>query len=178
MSTVKIKDKEFSIFIPETQILEAIQRLANKINEEMEGKNPLFVGILNGSFMFAGDLMKCIKTNCEISFIKVASYSGTSSSGEVKQLIGFNDSIKGRNVVILEDIVDTGVTLENIINQLKEHEPADVRLATLLYKPAAFRKTFKIDYVAMEIPNDFIVGYGLDYDGYGRNLRDIYKIVE
>lgn len=178
MSTVKIKDKEFSIFIPETQILEAIQRLANKINEEMEGKNPLFVGILNGSFMFAGDLMKCINTNCEISFIKVASYSGTSSSGEVKQLIGFNDSIKGRNVVILEDIVDTGVTLENIINQLKEHEPADVRLATLLYKPAAFRKTFKIDYVAMEIPNDFIVGYGLDYDGYGRNLRDIYKIVE
>ena len=177
MSTVKLKDKSFKIFINNEEIQKAIVVLADKMNVDLKGKQPLLLGVLNGAFMFASDLMKNLDNGCEISFVKFSSYSGTSSTGKVNTLIGFNESIKGRVVVILEDIVDTGITLENLVNLISEHEPAEVKIATLLFKPSAYTKNIKLDYVGMEIPNDFIVGYGLDYDGLGRNLKDIYKIV-
>jgi len=177
MQTIKIKDKDFEVFISEQEIQQAIKSLAAKMNEELKGKCPLFVGVLNGSFMFVSDLLKNIETECEVSFIKVSSYAGTTTTGNVKQLIGFNEQIKGRTIVVCEDIIDSGITMETIVAELKEFEPADVKLATMLFKPGSFTKNYKIDYVALEIPDDFIVGYGLDYDGFGRNFRDIYKIV-
>lgn len=177
MQTIKIKDKDFAVFISEQEIQQAIKSLAAKMNEELKGKCPLFVGVLNGSFMFVSDLLKNIETECEVSFIKVSSYSGTTTSGNVKKLIGFNEQIKGRTIVVCEDIIDSGITMETIVAELKGYEPADVKLATMLFKPGSFTKNYKIDYVALEIPDDFIVGYGLDYDGFGRNFRDIYKIV-
>lgn len=177
MENVKIKDKEFALFIPETKILEQIGRVAEEINRDLADKNPLFVCVLNGAFMFAADLMKRVNISSEISFVKLSSYKGTSSTGKLKELIGLQEDIEGRSIVIVEDIVDTGHTMVSVIEQLKQKNPADVRVATLLYKPNALKVELKLDYVAMEIPNDFILGYGLDYDGYGRNLPDIYKIV-
>jgi len=147
------------------------------MNNDLRAKKVIFLGILNGSFMFAGDLFKKIDIDCQITFLKVASYVGTSSSGNVKRLIGLNEDIKDQVVVILEDIVDTGITLDNIIKQLKGYEPSEIRVATLLFKPEAYQKEIKIDYIGKEIPNDFIVGYGLDYNGFGRNLEDIYTLV-
>ncbi len=177
MKTVKIKDKEFAISIKEEDILKAVDVIAEKINIDMKGKNPLFIVILNGSFMFASDLLKRLIIPCEISFMKLSSYKGMLTTENVKTLIGINDEIKGRNIIVLEDIVDTGHTVEDIVESLKPHAPADVKIATLLFKPKAYLKKINLDYVGIEIPNDFIVGYGLDYDGYGRNLADIYKIV-
>ena len=178
MERVKILDKEFGISITKEQIHQAVSGLANRMNKDFEGREVIFIGILNGSFMFASDLFKQINLNCRITFLKVASYQGTISTGTVKSLIGINENIKGLSVVVLEDIIDTGETLENIISQLKGYEPAEIKIATFLYKPKAFTKSYKIDYVGMEIPNDFIVGYGLDYDGYGRNLPEIYTLVK
>lgn len=177
MENVKIKDKEFALFIPETKILEQISRVAEEINRDLADKNPLFVCVLNGAFMFAADLMKRVNISSEISFVKLSSYKGTTSTGKLKELIGLQEDIEGRSIVIVEDIVDTGHTMVSVIEQLMQKKPADVRVATLLYKPNALKVELKLDYVAMEIPNDFILGYGLDYDGYGRNLPDIYKIV-
>lgn len=177
MENVKIKDKEFALFIPETKILEQIGRVAEEINRDLADKNPLFVCVLNGAFMFAADLMKRVNISSEISFVKLSSYKGTTSTGKLKELIGLQEDIEGRSIVIVEDIVDTGHTMVSVIEQLMQKKPADVRVATLLYKPNALKVELKLDYVAMEIPNDFILGYGLDYDGYGRNLPDIYKIV-
>ncbi len=176
MEHVKILDKEFGISITKEQIHLAVSDLAGKLNKDLEGKEVIFIGILNGSFMFASDLFKQIKLNCRITFVKVASYQGTISTGTVKSLIGINENIKGLSVVVLEDIIDSGETLENIISQLKGYEPAEIKIATFLFKPKAFTKNYKIDYIGMEIPNDFIVGYGLDYDGYGRNLPEIYTL--
>jgi hypoxanthine phosphoribosyltransferase len=176
MSKVLLKDKRFRINIPATDINKAVGEVAHRINTELKDKKPLFLSVLNGSFMFASDLMKKITIDCEISFVKVASYSGTSTSGSVKQLIGLNESIKGRTVVIIEDIVDTGLTIESVVKQLEAMEPADIKIATLLYKPEAYRKKLQLDYVAIVVPNDFLVGYGLDYDGLGRNLPDIYVL--
>jgi hypoxanthine phosphoribosyltransferase len=178
MENVKIKDKEFALFIPEAKILEQIGRIAEEINRDLADKNPLFVCVLNGAFMFAADLMKRVDIPSEISFVKLSSYKGTTSTGKLKELIGLQEDIEGRSVVIVEDIVDTGHTMVSVIEQLKQKKPSDVRVATLLYKPNALKVELKLDYVAMEIPNDFILGYGLDYDGYGRNLSDIYKIVD
>ncbi len=178
MKIVKIKDKEFAPFIPEKKILEQIDRVAEEINRDLADKNPLFLCILNGAFMFASDLMKRVHIPSEISFVKLTSYAGTTSTGTLKELIGLNEEIEGRSVVIVEDIVDTGHTIVSVIEQLKQKNPSDVRVATLLYKPNALKVELKLDYVAMEIPNDFILGYGLDYDGYGRNLADIYKIID
>ncbi|MBT3207660.1 MAG: hypoxanthine phosphoribosyltransferase [Bacteroidetes bacterium] len=177
MKRVKIIDKEFEISIPSSEIQNIIFRLADKMNNDLRAKKVIFLGILNGSFMFAGDLFKKIDIDCQITFLKVASYVGTSSSGNVKRLIGLNEDIKDQVVVILEDIVDTGITLDNIIKQLKGYEPSEIRVATLLFKPEAYQKEIKIDYIGKEIPNDFIVGYGLDYNGFGRNLEDIYTLV-
>lgn len=177
MSTIQIKDKQFTISIPEEEILQSVQRVADAINRDLEGKNPLFLSVLNGAFMYTADLMKRIQIPCEISFIKFSSYSGTSSTGEVKQLVGLNQDIKGRTVVIVEDIVDTGLTMQRLLEILAEKEPAEVHISTLLVKPEKLQVPLTIDYAAMEIPNDFIVGYGLDYDGFGRNYKDIYTVV-
>jgi len=178
MDRVKVLDKEFELTISEENILKAVDEVANRINRDLEGKNPLMLCVLNGSFMFASDLMKRITIPCEISFVKLSSYQGTGSSGKVKELIGLNENIEGRTVVLLEDIVDTGLTICNTIDQVKALGPADVHVATMLFKPDACKKDVTLEYVGMSIPNDFIVGYGLDYDGYGRNLRNIYTLVE
>ena len=148
------------------------------MNAELVGKNPLFVCILNGSFMFAAELFKRIDlVEAEISFVKLASYEGDKTTGKVKQLIGLNENIEGRTIVILEDIVDTGITIENILVQLDKLNPHEVKIATLLLKPDALQKDVQLDYTGLEIPNNFIVGYGLDYDGHGRNLIDIYTVI-
>ena len=178
MSTIKVKDKEFRIFITASQIETAVQKIANQINIDYKGKDPLFLPILNGSFIFAADLLRKIHIPCQVSFVKFASYSGTSTTTEVKQLIGINEEIRSRNVIVLEDIVDTGITIDLLLKELKKYEPADVKIACFCHKPEAFVKSFRIDYSGMSIPNEFIVGYGLDYDGYGRNLADIYKIMQ
>lgn len=178
MSVVKIKDKTFKTSIPEAQILERVKAVAERINTDMADKNPLLLAMLNGSFVFAADLMREITVPCEISFVKMSSYHGTSSTGKVKQLLGLNEDIKGRTVIVVEDIVESGLTLKTLLDILKEKEPADVQICTLLFKPDCLQVPLDIKYVAMEIPNDFILGYGLDYDQQGRNLRDIYTVVE
>ena len=178
MSVVKIKDKTFKTSIPEAQILERVKAVAERINTDMADKHPLLLAMLNGSFVFAADLMREITVPCEISFVKMSSYQGTSSTGKVKQLLGLNEDIKGRTVIIVEDIVESGLTLKTLLETLKEKEPADVQICTLLFKPDCLQVPLDIKYVAMEIPNDFILGYGLDYDQQGRNLRDIYTVVE
>jgi hypoxanthine phosphoribosyltransferase len=177
-NTVQVHDKYFEPFINEEAIQREVTRMAREINSDLAGKDPVFLGILNGAFMFASDLYKQLVFPCQISFLKLASYSGTQSTGSVKQLIGINRELRNRVVVVLEDIVDTGVTLDTIIRQLSGFEPAEIRVATLLHKPDATVKKVKLDYVGMEIPNNFIVGYGLDYEGYGRNLREIYQLVD
>ncbi len=175
---IKVKDKEFSVFINAADIDVAVTRVADSINHELKGKVPLFIVVLNGAFMFASDLLKKIKIENNISFVKLSSYTGTRSSQVVNELIGLNEVVKGRTVVIVEDIIDSGLTMRRMLDLLKEQEAADVRIATLVYKPNAFQSDYSIDYIGLEIPNDFIVGYGLDYDGFARNLPDIYKIVE
>lgn len=178
MNQVQLKDKKFSLFIEEERILASIVALAEKINIDYKDKNPLFIGVLNGSFMFASDLLKNISLDCEISFVKISSYDGTSSTGKINNLIGLNQDISGRDVIVLEDIVDTGNTIENLYNTIIAKNPNSIKFATLLLKPDVYKKSIKLDYVAISIANDFIVGYGLDYDGLGRNLRDIYKITK
>ncbi len=178
MKEVTLHDKSFRIDIPGENILKEVKRVATEINHDLRGQKPLFLVVLNGAFMFAADLMKNIDLDCEISFVKLASYSGTQTTENVKELIGLNEEIEDRIVVVVEDIVDTGITMEGIIKDLMTRKAKEVKVATLLFKPQAFEKDFKLDYVGMEIPNDFIVGYGLDYDGLGRNLKDIYKIIQ
>jgi hypoxanthine phosphoribosyltransferase len=175
---IEILDKSFKIYIKEHKIQQSIELMAQKINTDLSGKEVIFLGILNGSFMFAGDLFKHIDIDCQITFLKLASYQGTVSSGNVKRLIGINEDIENKTVVILEDIIDTGNTLENIIKQLRGYEPAEIKVATLLHKPDVYTKDIKIDYVGININNEFIVGYGLDYNGFGRNLKDIYTIIK
>lgn len=170
---VTIKDKQFKPYISEAQIQSAVHTVASKINAEYNGKSPLFVAVLNGSFMFASDLMKQITLSCEISFVKLSSYHGTQSSGKVTELIGLSGDISGREVIIIEDIVDTGNTIEKLANILQEKKVKNFKIATAFFKPSVYKKNIKIDYVGMEIPNDFVVGYGLDYDGLGRNFKEI-----
>jgi len=174
---IKIHDKHFAPFIKFEEIDRAVSQIADRMNKELHDKNPLFIAILNGSFMFASDLFHKLNFPCEITFVKLASYSGTKSTETVRQLIGFDEDLKGRNVVIIEDIIDSGLTIERVLQQLKEMGAADVKIATLLFKPNAFKAGYKIDYTGLEIPNDFIVGYGLDYNKHGRNFKDIYKII-
>ena len=176
MKKVTILDKEFELFIESDTIQDSIRRVAADMNNELEGKNPIFIAILNGSFMFAGDLMKHVTIPSEITFVRIASYRGVTSTKDIKEVLGLVENIKDRTVVIIEDIVDTGHTIERLINQFEALGPKEIKIATLLFKPKALVKDVKPDFVALEIPNDFIVGFGLDYDGYGRNLRDIYKI--
>ncbi|MGB4415885.1 MAG: hypoxanthine phosphoribosyltransferase [Paludibacter sp.] len=177
MSNIQIKDKQFALSIPEEDIQKAVKQVGEEINRDLAGTNPLFICVLNGAFMFAGDLMKIINIPCEITFIKLSSYEGLYTSGTVKEIIGLNESVVGRNVVVVEDIVDTGVTMERILGSLRAKGASNIHIATFLQKPDALQRDIKVDYVAMKIPNDFIVGYGLDYDGYGRNLKDIYTVI-
>jgi hypoxanthine phosphoribosyltransferase len=177
MESILIHNKPFRLNIRAEEIKEAIAKIAKRINSDLKGKNPLFLAVLNGSFIFAGDLLRMIDLECEISFVKLSSYDGVSSTGKVKELIGLDRSIQGRTVVIVEHIVDTGVTLETLYAQLALGKPLEIMTAALLFKPEAYTKKIKVDYPAMEVPNDFLVGYGLDYDGLGRNLGDIYKAV-
>ncbi len=176
MSNVVIHGHTFKVKITSAEIQKAVGDIARQINTDLKDKKPLFLAVLNGAFMFAADLMKKVNIECEISFMKLASYEGTATTGKVQQLIGINEEIKGRSVVIVEDIVDTGNTIEDILEQLKDLGAAEIKIATLLFKPEAYTKTFPIEYVAIVVPNDFLVGYGLDYNGYGRNLSDIYVL--
>ena len=176
MNEINLKDKTFEVFIPETEISAMVHSVANAINNSGI-KNPLFIAVMNGAFLFAADVMKKITIpNTEISFIKLSSYEGTETTGEVSSLIGIEDNISGRNIVVLEDIVDTGMTLEKIIKLLEKENVADIKIATLLFKPNAYTKDIYIDFIGKSIPNDFVVGYGLDYDEIGRNLPHIYKL--
>ena len=179
MNRIKLWDKEFEISTPYTDIQLAVKQMAEKMKSDLEGKETLFICILNGAFMFASELMKELDLrDAEISFLKLASYAGTNSTGTVKELIGLNEDIKGRTVVILEDIVDTGHTIKGVIEQVIHKGAADVKIATLLFKPDALKVDLKLDYVGIVIPNDFIVGFGLDYDRRGRNFKDIYTLVK
>ena len=176
MRNIKLHNKEFEVFITETEISALVHSIAKNINET-QIKNPLFIAVLNGSFLFAADIMRKITVpNSEISFIKLSSYSGTQTTGQVNELIGIGNNISGRNIIILEDIIDTGITLEKIISLLKKEHVADIKIATLLFKPSAYTKDINIDFIGKSIPNDFVVGYGLDYDEIGRNLPHIYKL--
>jgi len=177
MSRVTIKDKTFETSIPEAQILERVKAVAERINHDYEGKTPLLLAVLNGAFMFAADLMRELTIPCEISFVKLASYQGTTSTGKIKEVIGINEDLAGRHVIIVEDIVDTGLTMKQMVEQLGTRNPASISICTLLLKPEKVQENLNIKYAAIQIPNDFIVGHGLDYDQLGRNLRDIYTVV-
>ena len=177
MDTIQIKDKRFTTFIPEEKILTEVARVADEINRDLSGSDPLFVSVLNGSFMFTADLMKRLTIPCEISFVKLASYEGTSTTGRVKELVGLNDDISdGLSGNALSKSLLRVAVVQRLLETLRAKNPKDIRIATLLVKPDKLQVDLKIDYVAMNIPNDFIVGYGLDYDGYGRNFRDIYIV--
>lgn len=178
MSTVTIKDKTFRTSIPEQEIKARVKAVAGQINHDMAGKNPLLLAVLNGSFIFAADLMREITIPCEISFVKLASYQGTTSTGAVKEVLGINEDLTGRTVIIVEDIIESGLTMQRMIESLGTRNPRSVHICTLLLKPERLKVPLDIAYVAFRIPNDFILGYGLDYDQQGRQLRDIYTLVE
>lgn len=178
MDTIKILDKTFKTFIPESEIQKRVAAVAEKINHDMAGKNPLLLAVLNGSFIFAADLIRYLTIPCEISFVKLASYQGTTSTGKIKEIIGINENLENRDVIIVEDIVDTGNTMKRMLETLGTRNPRSLHICTLLVKPGKLQVPLNIEYCAMEIPNDFIVGYGLDYDGFGRNTRDIFTLVK
>jgi len=178
MGIVKIKDKSFRTSIPESEIKARVKAVAQQISKDMAGKTPLFLGVLNGSFIFAADLMREMTIPCEVSFVKLASYQGTTSTGKVKEVIGINEDLSGRTVVIVEDIVESGQTMKQMVESLGTRNPESVHICTLFFKPDKLKEELTLDYVAFRIPDDFIVGYGLDYDGLGRELKDVYTIVE
>jgi len=178
MGTIKIHDKSFEASITEADILQRVKEIAAEISKDCKYKNPLFLAVLNGSFMFASDLMKEITIDCEIQFIKMKSYAGMESSNKVEMLIGPTLEVSGRTVIILEDIVDTGNTIKELVKQLHLVTPNEIRICSLLLKPDKYDGEIPVDYVGFEIPDDFVIGYGLDYDGLGRNLRQIYTVTD
>ncbi|MEM7101555.1 MAG: hypoxanthine phosphoribosyltransferase [Bacteroidota bacterium] len=173
-----VKDRYFSPFITEEEIQSRISELAAQIRTDFAGITPVFLGVLNGAFMFAADLMKYLEIECEITFVKLASYQGMSSTGAVKTALGLEANIEGRHVIVIEDIIDTGVTMKHFLKTLEAFKPASVAIMTLLWKKEAMKHELPIDYVGFEIPNKFVVGYGLDYDQIGRNWKDIYHLAE
>jgi hypoxanthine phosphoribosyltransferase len=177
MNEIRVLDKTFREMIPGGEIRRRIEELARQMNSDLAGKDVIFLGILNGAFLFAADLFRRIEFPAKISFVKYASYSGTSSSGSIRELIGWNDDIKNKTIVIIEDIVDTGNTIERIVGELLIRKASEVRIAALFFKPTAYLKSIDIDYIGFEIPDNFVVGYGLDYEGYGRNLSSVYTLV-
>ncbi|MDR1974238.1 MAG: hypoxanthine phosphoribosyltransferase [Bacteroidales bacterium] len=174
-TNISFNGEEFKPFIDEAGIAKIINDLAEKINSDCEGKDPIFLVVLNGAFMFSADLLKRITIPCRISFVKMASYSGKDTTGKIKELIGINEDLKDQNIVVLEDIIDTGITMEYLLDQVNEREPASVKICTMFFKPDKFQKSYPIDYVGKIISNEFIIGYGLDLDGYVRNLPAIYQ---
>ena len=177
MSSIKVHDKEFFSYITSQEIEEQVARIAAEINRDYEGKKPLFIAILNGAFIFAADLFKHLTVEAEICFIKLASYKGVKSTGKVITAIGLDIDLYSREVIIIEDIVDTGKTLSQFLPQLEHHHPASLKIASLLHKPEAMIHPIKIDYLGFTIPNKFVIGYGLDYDGLGRNIKEIYQLM-
>ena len=179
MKIISLLDKKFRMCIPRSQIKTGIEQISDRINIDYAGKEILFIAILNGSFMFAAELVRKVKPLCRISFVKVASYQGDASDGIVRELIGLKEDLNGKHVILVEDIVDTGFTLSHIMKQIKStYKPASIAVASLLFKPQSYRKSIAVDYAGFEIPNDFVIGWGLDYNGYGRNFEDIYAIIE
>lgn len=173
---MKVLDKNFKPYMSRKEIDDIVSDVAKRLSDDLRDKDPLFLGVLNGCFIFASDLLRALDFDAQISFIKMTSYSGTDTTGSVKQLIGINEDLTGRTVVIVEDVIDTGISMENLLALLKEKNPAEIRICTLFFKPGKFQKTYKIDYIGKNIGDDFIVGYGFDYNGYGRNLDQIYVI--
>ena len=178
MKRIKVNDKTFEISIPEAEIKQKVKAVAEQISHDMEGKNPLLLGVLNGAFIFAADLMRDLTIPCEISFVKLASYQGTTSTGKVTEVLGINEDLTDRHVIIVEDIVDTGLTMKRMVETLGTRNPASISVCALLVKPDKLQVELDLKYVAMRIPNEFIVGYGLDYDQQGRGLKDIYTVVD
>ena len=178
MPNIVVHDKSFEPYLDAVAIQEKVQQIGKELNRDYQGKRPLFIAILNGSFMFASDLFKFIQIDAEICFIKLASYKGTKSTGHIITAIGLDTDVYNRHVVIIEDIVDTGKTLSEFLPQLTHQQPASLKIAALLHKPEAIVYPLNIDYLGFTIPNDFVVGYGLDYDGFGRNIPEIYKVIE
>jgi hypoxanthine phosphoribosyltransferase len=178
MLPIKLHDKNFDTYLSEETIQQKVQELAEAINKDYQNKRPLFIAILNGSFMFASDLFKELTIDAEICFIKLASYKGTKSTGNVITSIGLDLPLQDRHVIIVEDIVDTGKTLHEFLPQLMNQQPASLKIAALLHKPEALVHPLTIDYLGFSVPNKFLLGYGLDYDGLGRNLKEIYQLVE
>lgn len=178
MSTVKIKDKIFQTSITEEEIRQRVKVLGQRLSKDLEGKNPLFLSVLNGAFMFTADLLREMTIPCEVSFVKLASYQGTTSTGKVKEVIGINENLTGRTVVIVEDIVESGKTMSRMIETLGTRNPASIHICSLFVKPEKLEVDLNIEYSAFEIPNAFIVGYGLDYDQQGRQLKEVYALTE
>jgi hypoxanthine phosphoribosyltransferase len=177
MHTISISDKQFSQYILYDDIAAVVKTMAEQLKKDYQGKTPLFLIVLNGAFMFAAELFKHYHEPCQLSFIKLTSYSGTQSSEKVDEIIGLSENIKDRDIVIIEDIVDTGLTMDELIKKLESGHPGSIKIASLLFKPEAFKGNTKPDYTGIQVPNDFIVGFGLDYQGFGRNLTDIYRLV-
>jgi len=176
MSLIKIHDQFFQPYINEKTLLNRIGELGSQISEDFVGKDLIVIGVLNGAFIFLADLCRAITAPHQVSFIKINSYEGVKSSGTVKSIIGLNDDLRGKNVLIVEDIVDTGTSMDYLVSEFRTYDPASILIATLLFKPEAFRFNYALDYVGFEIPNKFVIGYGLDYDGLGRNLPSIYQL--
>ncbi|MBQ8050736.1 MAG: hypoxanthine phosphoribosyltransferase [Bacteroidaceae bacterium] len=176
--TIQVKDKTFAVSIPEAQIQAEVRRVAKEIVRDYQGQNPVFLAVLNGSFIFAADLLREVDMPCEVSFVRLASYQGVSTTGEIREIMGLNVDVTGRPVIIVEDIVDTGLTMAHMLDTLRRHNPSSIDICTLLLKPGKLQVSLDIRYCCLQIPNDFIVGYGLDYDGYGRNTKDIYTLVQ
>jgi hypoxanthine phosphoribosyltransferase len=177
MAVIKVHDKSFETYLSEETILQRVKEIALAISKDYTGKRPLFIAILNGSFMFASDLFKQLSIEAELCFIKLASYKGLKSSGNVVTSIGLEDDLFGKEVIIVEDIVDTGKTLHNFLPKLRHQQPKSLKIATLLHKPEATEYPLDLNYTGFDIPNKFVVGYGLDYDGLGRNLKEIYQLI-
>lgn len=178
MKNIKLYDKVFRMSLPEEEIINRVKVVAEQINEEYKGRRPLFLSVLNGAFMFTSDLMKEINIECEISFVKLASYQGTMSTGKVHEVIGINEDLSDRDIIIVEDIVESGKTIMQMMDSLSNRQPASIKVCTLFFKPSKLEEKINVDYAAIVIPDDFIVGYGLDYNQLGRNLRDIYTITD
>jgi hypoxanthine phosphoribosyltransferase len=178
MEQIRIHQKDFHIYIEEQFILQRIAELASAITRDFEGTQPLFVAVLNGSFIFAADLIKQISFPCEIQFVKVSSYHGTQSTGKVQQLLGLNVPVEGRKLIVIEDIIDSGLTIDFLKKELEKLEPESVHICSLLLKPEALKVQLEVQYTGFEVENQFLVGYGLDYDGLGRNLRHLYQAIE
>ena len=178
MDKIQVRDREFTISIPEAKILQRVSEVARQIQHDLKDEHPLFISVLNGSFVFAADLLRAVDMPCEVTFVRVASYEGMGSTGKVKQLMGLKENIEGRTVVVVEDIIDSGLTMKQMLETLRQQGPKDIRIASLLVKPGNLKVDLDIDYCCFKIPNDFIVGYGLDYDGYGRNMPEIMTLVK